>query len=348
MDNTTLLLSTTDLVQVVRKGLGLPDGSNVSVSEVTRWTNLNYIFRVTANRGSIYLKVVTDTPKLMKIPLPKERVFFEATAIQKFGELCGSSVVVPDVLFVDQEAYAFGMSDVGRGRRVLMEVIDEQYSLLVAQAVPLGTALGKVHSSSRGSLPFRPEQQERMLDGVIIDGLLAPGAKTLFEDHWPGIAAQMRAHRECLIHGDLWAKNLLVSSRAKPSIVDFEGCSIGDPAFDVGTLLAVAAIPALKQPQRMDSCIEFTETLVHAYGQAAKENFWAEDGPWASSVCARAYLYAGTFLAARGFGPFAYPLSADALDRLARLARSLSMQPVQDLKEYCERLLEHSSVAEAA
>ena len=348
MDDTALLLSQVDLAQVARKGLQLPEHASITVSEVTRWANLNYVFKVTADGFSMYLKVVMDTPKLMKINLPKERIFFEAEAIRKFRELCGSTVVVPEVFFIDREAYALGMSDVGGGRRVLMEVIDDQYSLLVAQAIPLGTALGKVHSSSRGSAPFRPEQFERILQNVVVGGLLAPGAKVLFEDHWPAIAGQMMANRECIIHGDLWAKNLLVSDRAAPSIVDFEGCAIGDPAFDIGTLLAVAAIPALQNPALMESCIEFTETLIAAYSKAAKDNLWAKDSLWASTVCARAYLYAGTFLAARGFGPFAYPLSDGARERLAGLARSLSIQPPTDLKAYCDRLVEHCPVAEPA
>jgi aminoglycoside phosphotransferase (APT) family kinase protein len=348
MDNTALLLSRVDLAQVARKGLQLPEGADVTVSEVTRWANLNYVFRVTAQGDSMYLKVVTDTPKLMKINLPKERIFFEAEAIRKFRELCGSGVVVPEVLFVDREAYALGMSDVGGGRRVLMEVIDDRYSLLTAQADALGTALGKVHSSSRGSAPFRPEQFERILQNVVVGGLLAPGAKALFEEHWPAIAGQMLANRECVIHGDLWAKNLLVSDRAAPAIVDFEGCSIGDPAFDIGTLLAVAAIPALNNPALIDSCIEFTESLIAAYSRAAKDNLWARDGLWPATVCARAYLYAGTFLAARGFGPFAYAMSDEARRRLAALARSLSVEAPTDLRQYCDRLIEHCPVEETA
>ena len=348
MDNNALSLSSAELAEVVRRGLRLPPSADISLTEVTRWANLNYVFCVTADGGSSYLKLVTQTPKLLKIELPRERIFFEAEAIRRFRALCGPTVSVPEVLFVDRDAYAMGMSDVGQGRRVLLEVIDEQYALLAMQAVPLGSALGRVHSRSRGNSAFRPLQFERMLQAVVVDWLLAPGAKALFEDHWPAIAAQMSGNRECLVHGDLWAKNLLVSDRAIPAIVDFEGASIGDPALDVATLLAVAVIPAMEQPGLMESCIEFTEALVGAYRTAAKENLWARDSLWPSTVCSRAYLYVGTMLAARGFGPFRYPLSDPARDRLARLARSLSVQPAADLKQYCERLQEYGSVTQMA
>jgi tRNA A-37 threonylcarbamoyl transferase component Bud32 len=348
MNDAALSLSPADLAQVVRKGLKLPATADISVREVTHLANLNYVFHVTANGASSYLKVVTETPKMLKIKLPRERILFEAMAIEKFRGLCDGTVCVPHVLFVDKEAFALGMTDVGRDRRPLMEVIDEQYSMLGAHAVALGSALGRVHARSKGHAPLRPEQFERMLQTVIVDWLLAPGAKALFADHWPGVAAQLGAHHECLVHGDLWAKNLLVNAHEPPGIVDFEGASIGDPAFDVATLLAVAVIPALKQPALLASCVGFTQSFIEAYGSAARQNLEANDHSWPATVGARAYLYAGTLLAARGFGPFAYPMSDAARDGLARLARSLTVQPPSDLEQYCERLREHIGEAERA
>ena len=69
---------------------------------------------------------------------------------------------------------------------------------------------------------------------------------------------------------------------------------------------------------------------------------------WPTTVCARAFLYVGTLLAARGFGPFAYPMAEPARIRLATLARSLSVQPVADLTEYCARLAEYIGVTALA
>ncbi len=348
MNDTGLSLSPAELAEVARKGLKLPATADISVREVTHLANLNYVFHVTADGASSYLKVVTESPKLLKIKLPRERIFFEAAAIDKFRGLCGPTVAVPEVLFVDKEAFALGMSDVGRDRRPLLEVIDEQYSMLGAHAAALGAALGRVHSRSRGHAPLRPPQFESMLQTVIVDWLLAPGAKALFADHWPRVAAQLNAHHECLVHGDLWAKNLLVDEHGIPGIVDFEGASIGDPAFDVATLLAVAAIPALKQPALLESCVAFTRTMIDAYGAAARENLGANENLWPETVCARAYLYVGTLLAARAFGPFLYKMADPARERLARLARSLTVQSPAILEQYVERLHEHGDVAERA
>jgi hypothetical protein len=104
----------------------------------------------------------------------------------------------------------------------------------------------------------------------------------------------------------------------------------------------------VKQPALAGACAAFTETLIGAYAVAARENLPPRDTSWPSTVCARAYLYVGTLLAARGFGPFAYAMSDAARDRLAGLARSLTMQPPANVKQYCERLFDHIGVAELA
>lgn len=336
-----------DLEHIVRSGLSLDNETSVEVSEVTRWTNLNRVFVARAGSASLYLKLATERPKQIDLPLPRERIFFEAAATARFHALSGDSVLIPEVRFVDRQNYLIALSDVGQGRQVLLEIIDRQYPLLVAQAMPLGTALGRIHRASRGMAPFRPDAFEQMLRTVIVDHLLAPGARALFPQHWPAIAEGLRAPGECLIHGDLWGKNLLVGANLPPAIVDFEGASIGDPAFDLGTLLAVALIPALEQPTLIGACLHFTETLISAYREVARQS--AEDGvEWLAPAFERAFLYTGTFLAARGFGPFPYPMADAARERLAGLACSLSMQPPANLDDYCVRLWAVGAAAEAA
>jgi hypothetical protein len=348
MSDASFPFSTAQLAEVARKGLGLLDTTDISVGEVTGLGNMNHVFRVVADGHCSYLKAVTGRPKLLPVDLPRERIFFEAEAIGRFRAVCGPTVQVPEVLYLDRQAYALGMSDVGAGKRPLLEVIDEQYGLLVTHAPALGSALGHVHARSRGAAPFRPQHFERLLQMVIVEKLLAPGARALFEPQWPAIAAQMQGNNECLVHGDLWAKNLLVGVDAPPAIVDFEGAAIGDPAFDVATLLAVGVIPALKNPRLLDACVEYALVLVDAYRTAARQDLWTRDRTWPAAVCTRAFLYVGTLLAARGFGPFAYPMPEAAALRLARLARSLSVQPAADLMQYAERLVEHIGVTALA
>ena len=62
---------------------------------------------------------------------------------------------------------------------------------------------------------------------IIFDGLLAPGARAVFPETWDAMSAEMQAHRECLIHGALWSKHLLVRDGTPVAIVDFEGVCLG-------------------------------------------------------------------------------------------------------------------------
>jgi len=146
----------------------------------------------------------------------------------------------------------------------------------------------------------------------------------VFPEAWEAIGAEMQLHRECLIHGDLWSKNLLVRDGAPVAIVDFEGVALGDPAFDLGTLCAVALIPALEWPQFTNEALSFTARLLHAWA------FTCGSDEWAGAVLPRAFRATATFLATRGFGPFAYTMSDAARARLTKLARSLATNPAAD------------------
>lgn len=322
-----------ELKEIVCQALGLAPEDIVSLAEVTEHSNFNYVFRVTLSERDIFLKLAPEKPKRFEARLPRARIFAEAEALRRFRSLCGSSVVVPEVLFVDRQHFAIGMSDVGQGRRVLLEIIGTHYELLTSQAAPLGQALGAVHSGSRGCINFRPADQDRVIRSVIFDGLLAPGLRALLPASYGELISEMRVRQECLVHADLWGKNILVKEGAPPSLVDFEGAFIGDPAFDIGTLLAVSLIPAIEQPALAPDCAAFARRLVQAYVQAQPE------AARARAACARAFRYTGTFLAARGFGPFAYDISDRARERLGALARKLIGNRPCDVEAYADLAL---------
>jgi len=138
----------------------------------------------------------------------------------------------------------------------------------------------------------------------------------------------MEEHTECLIHGDLWSKNLLVREGAPVAVVDFEGVCYGDPAFDLGTLIAVALVPGIQQPALMRDAIAFTSTLLRAWTSTCGSD------DWAGEVVPRAFRATATFLAARGFGPFPYPMAGAARKRIGELASSLAANPPSDVKAF--------------
>jgi tRNA A-37 threonylcarbamoyl transferase component Bud32 len=315
------------LADLVRRRLGLSSREPVDVREVTQHANLNYVFRVVLAARSLYVKVALPKSKKLGLPMPATRVLYEAEALRTLAPLAGPTLVTPEVVFVDEERFVLAMGDVGIGRRVLLDVIDDEYATHTAAALPLGRALGRLHGRTRGRPSFRPPASEAALRAVVFDGLLAPGAAALFPESWEGVRREMTAHSECAVHMDLWAKNLLVKAGAVPAVVDFEAVSIGDPALDLGTVLAVFLIPVLRDPSHTGY-----PDLVRALlaGHAAGSG----DPAWSAAAASRAFRYVGTFLAARGFGPFQYPMSEAVRERLGRIARRLTREAPADVAGY--------------
>jgi tRNA A-37 threonylcarbamoyl transferase component Bud32 len=326
---------TTDaLADVVRRNLALSDGHPVSLTEVGEFSNINYVYRVSVpGRRTFYLKVVPPQPKNFPVPLPGARFRSEAESIRRFRAHAGRSVVIPEVLFVDREAPAIGMSDVGEARSILFSVLDSDYDLLAEQARNLGSGLGAVHAGTAHERSPRPAEEEKAIRHVIFHGLLAPGVKQLMPELWHSLSTEMQEHRDCLVHGDLWSKNLLVRKGEPVAIVDFEGVTAGDPAFDLGTLITVALIPAMQQPQLIGPAMDFAETLLASWSRAVRFTFSRID------VEPRTYRAIAVFLAARAFGPFAYEMGEDARGRIANLACSLAGEPVTHWNEFAERVI---------
>lgn len=322
------------LAELLAREFGVPAPA-VVVEEVSELSNINYVFRAEVPGRRLYIKVVPETPKRLAVPLPRERVFSEAAALHRFRALAGGELAIPEVLFVDRELFALGMSDVGAGREVLFHLLPEGLDLLAAAASSLGRALGRVHGGSRGEAPLRPAAEEAIIRRVIFDGLMAPGARLAFPELAAGLLAEMQAERCCLVHADLWSKNLLVGPGLPLAVVDFEGAFLGDPAFDLGTLLAVALIPALAEPSRGPLALDFAARLLAAWGESCG------DGAWPAAVLPRTFRATATFLAARGFGPFAYDLAAPVRERLGRLASSLAADPPLTLARFGARLEAH-------
>jgi aminoglycoside phosphotransferase (APT) family kinase protein len=330
------------LADAVRRGLGLAASEPVELREVSEFSNINYVYRVEAAGRSLYLKAVPERPRRFPARLPRERVFSEAEGLRRFRALASGAVVVPEVLFVDGQEMALAMSDVGEGRQVLFSLLPGQFALLAEQAEPLGRALGLVHGGTRGGGTPRPAQEEAIIRGIVFQGLLAPGARQVFPELWDEVSAEMHAHDECLIHADLWSKNLLVRHGEPVAVVDFEGVCYGDPAFDLGTLLAVALVPALEVPALVPDALGFSSRLFDAWAA----NCGSEG--WPAEVRPRAFRATATFLAARGAGPFAYELSEDARRRIAALARTLAAEPPSDMAGFEETVARHAGRTQGA
>jgi tRNA A-37 threonylcarbamoyl transferase component Bud32 len=264
--------------------------------------------------------------------VPPERVLSEAAALKLFRASAADVVLIPEVLFVDEPAAVLAMSDVGEGRQVLYSVIDVQFDLLTEQASQLGEAVGLIHGATRGVGSIRPAMEEALVRRIIFDGLLGPGALAIFPEHWPTLRAQMQENKECLVHGDLWSKNLLVRKGAPVALVDFEGVTYGDPAFDLATLICVALLACFGRPENVDDGLTFIHSFLNSWISHCGSEAWGRE------VATRLSAPVAVFLAARGFGPFAYPMKDAARESMRQLATGLASDPPRCVEALTQRV----------
>lgn len=137
---------------------------------------------------------------------------------------------------------------------------------------PLATALGEflhtLHAIAPKALPELPGDTigrfayarllpllTRRLDELRAAGAIADPAPALsaFERLAPGAA---RDDRSCVVHGDLYARHVLVDAAQRASgVIDWGDLHLGDPAIDLS--VAYSIFPA-----------EFREAFARAYGEA--------------------------------------------------------------------------------
>jgi hypothetical protein len=289
-----------------------------SITDVGELSNINYVYRVETPDSSFYLKVIPEQPKRLPVKLPRERVFSEAAGLRLYREFAGADLVVPEVLFVDGDEMALAMSDVGDGRQILFQVIAEDFQLLAEQGEAIGRALGRIHAATRGRGTPRPPQEEMIIRKVIFDGLLAPGAKQAFPELGMTSMRKWRRTRSAsstrICGARIFSLHTAPGSRRR-----FRGSHLWRSAFDLGTLIAVALVPALDRPQLLSAALDFVSRLTASWRETCG------DPEWARAVLPRTFRATATFLAA-GLRPSRHVSDTGAADQGHR-AGSASHSP---------------------
>src|SRR5699024_9790070 len=78
------------------------------------------------------------------------------------------------------------------------------------------------------------------------------------------VISSMAARRDCLVHGDLSPKNVLVGD-GRVWIIDFEVAHRGEPRFDLAFLLCHLLLKSVHQPARATAHAAAARAFVDAY-----------------------------------------------------------------------------------
>jgi 5-methylthioribose kinase len=235
--------------------------------------NINWVRRVQDDRSGRSWIVKQARPALERFPeyaAPTERIVFEARYYEVVSPV-DSDAVCPRVLDFDEAERVLVLEDLGDAGR-LDQALGAGAPPLAA-VTTLAAFLGRVHAATRGNAaalaPRFANDGMRRLHGDHIfhlpvrpnDFPLPPRLRARAEDLWEDGALRALADaayarylepRGALVHADVQAHNILLC-REGPKLLDAEIAHVGDPAFDLGSLVAHLSVLALARRGAADA-----------------------------------------------------------------------------------------------
>ena len=201
---------------------------------------MNTVVRVQhAGQAPVVLKHAGPTLRAFpEIAVTPERLRYEHAALAYLAEsppLPGAEV--PRPLRFDAERNVLAMTDLGADRRRLEDALiagDVESDV----AANLGRFLAALHTRTAGDAALAERfandtmhqlRLEFCFFGFCEDPEIVP--------HIDALAREFTARKQVLLHGDFWTASVLVDGDP-PGVFDFEFCNYGDPAQDVGFMLA--------------------------------------------------------------------------------------------------------------
>jgi 5-methylthioribose kinase len=267
----------------------LAPGEEASVEEAGDG-NINWVRRVRAANRSFVLKQARPTlERFPEYSAPTERLIFEARYYEAVAPFDATGVC-PRILCLDLEERVLVLEDLGGAPRLdhlLLRGADATGALR-----HLGAFLGAVHAGTHGAdltERFGNDAMRRLHGDHIFllpyrehDFPLSPVLRSRAESLWRDrelVATIDAAYARylkpvgALVHADVQGANIVLAERG-PVLLDAEIAHVGDPAFDVGSLVAHVLLPAVARgkPHAADAPIQsFWTEYVQAAGEAAPD-----------------------------------------------------------------------------
>ena len=290
--STQLALTEASLPEYLRE-IGLFEATDEIRVEKAGDGNINWVRRAYSPGGKSYI-VKQARPALERFPeyqVSTERLVFEARYFE-LARCFDEARTCPTIHGFREKDRVLVLEDLGDAERLDRALLRGERA--EDAATTLGGFLGRVHAATR-----RPElvdrfqnQEMQRLHGDHIFKLpleanefplpprIREKADALGRDErLRSVATETYARylrpEGALVHGDVQAGNILLTDRG-PVLLDGEIAHIGDPAFDLGTLVAHLALPALageSLPEALPSISAAWAAYQKAHGAEALPEF---------------------------------------------------------------------------
>lgn len=204
----------------------------------------NFLLRVETEKDVVYFKQYLDNvPNSTYTPpsIPardRAQLAYEVQKLASDASLREGLKVVPDLIIFDPALSAFLMRE-ANGNQTLVEFLSkgEIPEILLTQ---LPVALACLHqatykrfpiSSIFGNREFRDFKLNLQYDGIL------PFVNEAEGDSVMRCKQQYQEKAECVTHGDINSRNILVGGNSI-GVIDFEQSHLGSPAYDVAYILS--------------------------------------------------------------------------------------------------------------
>jgi thiamine kinase-like enzyme len=229
------------LLSVEQLGITEPDILNI---EVQKGGFSNLVLRIETKKGRWFFKqYVDDAPSEVFENLPEipaldraERAYQVQKEAIEATSFLGN--VVPNIVAYEPEIHAFLM-DAVHEPKALLEYLSEG-EIPNAAITQLPVALALVHKSTFGKHRSSSLFGNRALRDFKLDLLYDKIAQKLCSqgEGLRRFIARYKNRFDCLLHGDINSKNVLLNNNGRISILDFEQSHLGAPAFDIASILS--------------------------------------------------------------------------------------------------------------
>jgi 5-methylthioribose kinase len=272
------------------------------------------------------------------------RILIEGRAMSWLADLAPPGTI-PEMLFLDDEAYLLAMRAVPEPHRVWKSLLLEG-EVVTSHVEAFATLLASVHrrSAERIGALMQVFGDRSYYETLRLEPYYRYVARQVPESapFYAALIDETLALRIALVHGDYSPKNILVHANTLV-LIDHEVAHVGDPAFDVAFALTHLLSKAHARPSHRGALV----TAATRFWQRYEEGL--ADVPWRGPALeARSVRHTLGCLLARvaGRSPLEY-LDADARRRQRKAVVHLIADPPATIMALIECLL-HAVHAEEA